>query len=112
MIEATSSDKKRLVDEWTDAPRAGYPGTLKLDVAKYRRHIDHFDISEKQKIELLQTLWSIMRSFAELGYGVDNVQRVIPALAEFSSRAESDALELNVNSELFNASAKEGEQDR
>ena len=44
---------------------------LQFDPAKYAAEIDQFDITEAQKQELLLTLWSIMRSFVELGFTVD-----------------------------------------
>lgn len=44
---------------------------LQFDPAKYTAEIDRFDITEVQKQELLLTLWSIMRSFVELGFTVD-----------------------------------------
>ena len=42
-----------------------------FDPAKYRAEVDAFDITEEQKQELLLILWSIMRSFVELGFNVD-----------------------------------------
>ena len=44
---------------------------LVLDPEKYQQEMADFDISEEQKRELLETLWSIMRLFVELGYSVD-----------------------------------------
>jgi hypothetical protein len=34
-----------------------------------------------------------MATFVDLGFGVDSVTRALPALADFSSSADSDALE-------------------
>jgi hypothetical protein len=62
-------------------------------VDEYREYLDEFEITEDQKIELLQTLWWIAVTFADIGWGVDSVQKCIPSLSEFSSAAESDALE-------------------
>jgi hypothetical protein len=42
-----------------------------LDPSRYLGEVADFDMSEEQKIELLQTLWSIMRSFVELGFKGD-----------------------------------------
>jgi hypothetical protein len=42
-----------------------------LDPARYLGEIADFDMSEEQKVELLQTLWSIMRSFVEMGFKGD-----------------------------------------
>lgn len=45
--------------------------SLQFDPAKYRAEVDGFDLTEAQKQELLLTLWSIMRSFVELGFTTD-----------------------------------------
>lgn len=65
----------------------------KLDAAKYMAELEDCELSEAQKAELLQTLWFIMATFVDLGFGVDSVTRALPALADFSSSADSDALE-------------------
>lgn len=57
------------------------PGGLQLDPARYRAEVDLFDISEEQKRELLATLWSIMRSFVELGFTVDVCAALMDGLA-------------------------------
>jgi hypothetical protein len=47
------------------------PHAPELDAAEYLPEMAEFDLTEAQKIELLQTLWSIMRSFVELGFQAD-----------------------------------------
>lgn len=47
------------------------PISLSVDPARYRAEVDAFDITEEQKQELLAILWSIMRSFVELGFDFD-----------------------------------------
>jgi 5-methyltetrahydrofolate--homocysteine methyltransferase len=37
---------------------------MRPEFKKYQHHLDGFDLSEPQKAELLQTLWTIMESFA------------------------------------------------
>ncbi len=49
---------------------------LQVDVAKYQRLLDSEDLSEAQKRQLIETLWSIIVSFVELGFGVHPVQDV------------------------------------
>lgn len=41
-----------------------------MDPADYLGDMDGFDMTEAQKIALLETLWSIMRSFVEMGVDV------------------------------------------
>ncbi|BBK42780.1 hypothetical protein STVA_28000 [Allostella vacuolata] len=50
---------------------AAVPPALELDVERYRGDLAGFDLNEDQQRELLETLWSIMRSFVELGFTVD-----------------------------------------
>lgn len=42
-----------------------------LDPADYASDMAAFDMSDEQEREFLETLWSIMRSFAEMGFTVD-----------------------------------------
>lgn len=42
-----------------------------FDAATYRAHIAPFALTEKQERELLETLWSIMYTFVELGFTTD-----------------------------------------
>lgn len=48
-----------------------------LDVDKYRPYVDHFDLSEEQKDELLEAIWSLMESFVDRSFGEDPVQQVL-----------------------------------
>lgn len=41
---------------------------FEMDPAEYMDDLEGFDMTEAQKIELLQTLWSIMGAFVELGF--------------------------------------------
>jgi hypothetical protein len=75
------------------APSTPVAAIPKLDAAKYMAELEDCELSEAQKAELLQTLWFIMATFVDWGFGVDSVTRALPALADFSSSAESDALE-------------------
>lgn len=86
------------------------PAVPALDTEKYRQYVDEFDIPDERKLELLQTLWWIMAAFVDLGFGVDSVQRALPALADFSSTADSDALEEG-NAGAPERDAKKGSAD-
>ena len=59
-----------------------------LDMDRYREHVAEFDLTEEQKTELLRTLWSIMKSFVDLGFGVDSVQHILPVFAGDQTRSE------------------------
>ena len=47
------------------------PASLQFDPTRYLAELEEFDITEAQKHELLQTLWSILCSFVDLGFSVD-----------------------------------------
>ncbi len=53
---------------------------LGFDAARYWSYLEGIEASDAQKAALLETLWSIMSRFVEIGFGVDPVQTVIPAL--------------------------------
>lgn len=42
--------------------------------AKYRRHLDHLDLSDAQKAELVFALWQITGSFVDRAFGDDAAQ--------------------------------------
>ena len=47
---------------------------MPLDISKYRKYVDDFDLKEEQKVELLKTVWSIMESFVDKAFGKHPVQ--------------------------------------
>ncbi len=49
--------------------------TLTLDVAFYESYLEDGDLSEEQKRELLEALWSIIVSFVDLGFGIHPLQQ-------------------------------------
>jgi len=40
------------------------------DLTPYRKYVDCFDISEKQKLELVNTLWAIAESILDQHFGL------------------------------------------
>lgn len=47
-----------------------------VDVEKYQAYLDDPNLSEEQKEEFLQAIWSIMVAYVELGFGVHPLQEV------------------------------------
>lgn len=47
------------------------PKAPDLDLSKYQDDLREFDMDNAQARELLETLWSVMRSFVELGFTGD-----------------------------------------
>lgn len=60
-------------DEGVEA-EAGFAGRSapEMDPADYLGDMEGFDLTEAQKIELLETLWSIMRTFVEMGVDIED----------------------------------------
>lgn len=52
------------------------PPTLTIDWEFYGKLLDGSGLSEPEKRELLEALWSIVVSFVDLGFGVHPVQQV------------------------------------
>jgi len=44
------------------------------DITPYRKYVDHFDLTEEQKVELIHNVWNIMESFADMAFGLHPVQ--------------------------------------
>ena len=51
-----------------------YP-TLSIDWDLYEEYLEESDMSDDEKRELIETLWNIVVSFVDLGFGIDSVQR-------------------------------------
>lgn len=88
--ETSSSDAGETA---TTSPGTGMQTvSLAFDPAKYKEHVDDLNITEEKKLAFLQTLWSIMAAFVDLGFRVDSVTQILCAFAQASSNEESDAL--------------------
>ncbi len=55
---------------------AGYPA-LELDYALYEQYLKDSEWTEDQKREFIDTLWSIVVQFVDLGIGVHPVQTAV-----------------------------------
>ena len=69
--EMTIGDK-RLGDAFDASARP----FITVDVRKYQDLLDESNMSDEQKEEFLQALWSIVVTFVELGFGVNPMQEV------------------------------------
>ncbi|MBU2888246.1 hypothetical protein [Celeribacter halophilus] len=47
---------------------------LKIDIERYQSYLDGSDLSNEQKVEFLNALWTVIVAFVDLGYGVHPVQ--------------------------------------
>ncbi len=74
----------------TDASPVAISFAPEQVVDRYRSHVDHFDLSEKAKAELLMALWHIMGSFVDRAFGDDPVQLSQKDGGSFASVRESE----------------------
>ncbi|MFT3815218.1 MAG: hypothetical protein QM740_17860 [Acidovorax sp.] len=79
-----------------------------IDTSAYMDDLEAFDISEEEKIAFLEALCFIMKTFVDIGWGVDSVQRIFPALFE---REEATSGPLQAAGS-FNAEAAIENQDQ
>jgi len=95
------------------------PPALSIDWELYGKYLDESDLSEEQKHEFIETLWSIIVSFVDLGFGVHPLQQVQPLaqceqntdLAEFLTRTSDDVVNSKNNTNLQFKNASKGSTD-
>ena len=79
-----------------------------FDVDKYLDGLKDSDISDEEKREFLQALCLIMKTFVDIGWGVNSVQRVVQPFMglsdEFASTSEGIAARVEAT-EPFNEMA-------
>lgn len=64
-----------------------------LDINKYRKYVDDYDLTEEQKVELLQTVWSIMESFVDRAFGLHPVQQCQKDCSEKDLQSPAEIVE-------------------
>lgn len=74
--------------EPTGADERFYP-PLKLNVACYEELLSDFDMSDEERVALLEAMWNIVVSFVDLGFDLHPLQRIATA-AEQDSKDNSD----------------------
>ncbi|HAT86678.1 MAG TPA: hypothetical protein DCS30_12485 [Rhizobiales bacterium] len=61
----------------TNLQEQGYPFALEFNPDDYRHHLNESGLSQAEADEFLATLWNIMVSFVDLGFGIEATQQVI-----------------------------------
>ncbi len=61
-----------------------------LDVEAYRGELASLGMTTEQENKLLEILWDIMRTMVDIGFGMDAVQMVVPALLNGSVEKSAD----------------------
>ncbi len=92
---------------------AGILSAPHLDPADYLEDLAGLDYSDAQKRELLETLWSIMGSFARMGFSVDLCGLIFEGFNEASApRPAHDTLTASTDRETpSNDAAREALHD-
>ena len=66
--------------------------TLAIDWDVYAQYLEDAELSDAQKRELLETLWSIIVSFVDLGFGLHPIQQACEQPLDLSQLESSDVL--------------------
>ncbi len=66
---------------------------MPIDLNKYRDYVDDFDLTEDQKTELIQTVASIIQSFADQAFGFHPVQQHLKQPIEECLQSPSENVE-------------------
>jgi hypothetical protein len=113
----TESERTLTRDNPDNGPESEVPAGLEqlgspvLDVDKYRPFIAEFDLTEEQERELLETLWKLMMSFVDMGFGLDPIHHILQGTLEKSSEASQDLVERNEAAITDSGSAADAEND-
>ena len=69
-------EKKKNISRTESTPTTTGPPTIAIDYDLYMHHLAESDLTDAQKKELLDTLWQIIVSFVDMGFGVHPLQQV------------------------------------
>jgi hypothetical protein len=67
--------------------------SIAVDVERYQAYLDGSDMTQAEKEEFLQTLWGMIVSFVEWGYGVHPLQEVCGKKPEKGSKTATEAFD-------------------
>jgi len=89
------------------------PPTLTIDWELYGKYLDESDLSDAEKREFLETIWAMVVSAIDLGFGVHPAQQAVGniceqqvEIAKFIAEQSATVLPSSKNSKkTFNASA-------
>jgi hypothetical protein len=63
----------------------GYP-SIQFDAEEFWHFVENYDLSDDQKREYLETVWSIIIGFVDLGFGIHPIQAACGKLTENFSK--------------------------
>lgn len=65
--------------------QGGSAPALVFDCEKYRRFVEHYDLSDAQKQELLDTLWNMMVQIVDMGFGFHPIAKIMDELLKIEA---------------------------
>ena len=86
------------------------PFIMPLDINKYRKYVNDFDLEEDKKVELLQTVWSIMESFVDKAFGQHPVQQCRSNVLKKDLQSHEGRVESHQSEQCKDAIASKAEQ--
>ena len=87
--EFNNSGRGDVLDSGATHPKP----SLTVDVEKYQAYLDGSGMTDAEKEEFLQALWSIIVSFVELGFGVHPLQEVCGKTPEIEGQGAKAAFD-------------------
>lgn len=69
------------------------PPKLTIDWDLYQDFLEDTDLTDDQKREFIETLWSIMVSFVDLGFGIHPLQQACGQMDEMCTADSSSVIE-------------------
>lgn len=85
---------------------------MTMDLEKYRKYVDHFDITEAQKVDLIHTVARILESVIDRAFGLHPDQQCLEKRREENSMALGNALRLPDQSELNRTGGQRGQNTK
>lgn len=68
---------------------------LAVDVEAYRHFLEESDLSEAQQRELIETLWNVIVSFVDLGFGVSPLSEWAEEGTKTAPQVRTDQVQLS-----------------
>jgi hypothetical protein len=82
-----------------------YP-TLSIDWDLYSEYLEDSDLTDDQKREFIQTLWNIVVSFVDLGFGIHPMQQAYEENDELSSLIADTVLSSDHPKQTYESKSK------
>jgi hypothetical protein len=93
---------KEINGQTTSLARPTKPG-LKVDWELYGEYLEASDLSEADKREFIETLWSIVVSFVDLGFGLHPTQQTCGEVIDLTALLGGDVVGSKDPISTFNA---------